>query len=126
MESAYTTDISSLFLFEATGDSDFSLDADHEIPMADDDAESCSYGLSCSIDDPNYCSDQDSYEMDNTEYESDDQEWATEKMRSSQEFTVDSPSTEQEEGVVDSANANWKLMTEMEKSKLFWETCLAS
>ncbi|KAF8006573.1 hypothetical protein BT93_K0775 [Corymbia citriodora subsp. variegata] len=118
-------DASSFFLFEDSGDSEVDgRDPGHEeVPMEEDDAESCSYDSSdwanagddvvvgeCDVDVATWL--RDGHEED--EYESGDE----------QDSHVQLPGVEYKSCVsVESTN---ELMNEREKSKLFWEACLAS
>ncbi|KAG2693544.1 hypothetical protein I3843_08G097600 [Carya illinoinensis] len=135
-------DVSTFLMFEATGDSEddfYPTVGDHRdmfVSMADSDAESCSFDLSDSskvFDLDDCCDDPQAYHVHNKYDDNDD----------------DGPFEEEEEGHSYPAwngehNEYWKpirgakkssasvestkelMMTEEEKSRLFWETCLAS
>ncbi|KAL6339749.1 hypothetical protein AAG906_034835 [Vitis piasezkii] len=137
MESRKLMDVSSFLLFEASGDSE-QLESDpgmavseHGIDVDKDDAESCSCDLSESVvqidefdgfdaegyDD--YCD----VEEEEEEEDGNDQTW-TSKPVGPQRFAVGLTSGDRKSSVcVDSTEGEGK---EMEKSRLFWEACLAS
>ncbi|XP_015891617.3 uncharacterized protein LOC107426044 [Ziziphus jujuba] len=143
-------DVSTFLLFEATGDSDeadsncvdstmVDRDADHcDIVMGEDDAESCSWDLS---DAPTvldhelinggdrveeYVYDDDGRHREEEEQEDDDddddvvkpvyQAWGGNNNRLNHQKSCVS---------VDSTR-EFELLNEMEKNRIFWETCLAS
>ncbi|GFZ13692.1 hypothetical protein Acr_23g0020770 [Actinidia rufa] len=138
MDEKNVVDMSSFMLFEATGDSE----ADSELNMADvkpydhmdvvaddddhddDDSESCSCDLlDCGpiveldeFDDENLAH---AHDEDHHVYGDDDDD-DDEVMMSSM---VKDGQHKKSKGCGDSA---MELMSEMEKSRLFWETCLAS
>lgn len=113
-------DASSFFLFEATGDSevDGREGPGHaeEVPMDEDDAASCSCDSSdwTDLDGVGGC-DVEAWLGDGREEDEDDE---LEDEQNSH------PRAEYKSCVsVESTN---ELMNEMERSKLFWEACLAS
>lgn len=139
----HLVDVSSFFLFEATGDSQDNCDPAAEgdvghvdIAMADDDAESCSYDLSDVPRDNEFddCDPQPFVLHDSSDDEDDDgghdeeEEVEEEEGHSYQTWNSEhnwNPTGHQKSGAsVDSRKD--QLMTEAEKSRRFWESCLAS
>ncbi|GMY16525.1 glutamic acid-rich protein-like [Fagus crenata] len=137
-------DVSSFMLFEATGDSEADSntilgDIGQNISMADDDAESCSYDLSddsyraseldCDIQSyvhVDYDDDEDDDEDDDDddeEHEEDDEEevHSYQRWTSKQDWKL---MGHQKSSV--SVDTSKELMNEAERSRLFWEACLAS
>ncbi|XP_021906861.1 uncharacterized protein LOC110821361 [Carica papaya] len=129
-------DVSSFFLFEGTGDSE--IDFDHHPTMAstetrdhaDDDAESCSYthvsfsdsgSIVTEFSDCTFKGFFDEKDVGNYREEKDEEVEDQEEVNSYQ--TVDSSRKKTSVNVIDSVK---KLMNEKERSKLFWEACLAS
>ncbi|XAR61271.1 hypothetical protein NMG60_11034919 [Bertholletia excelsa] len=104
---------SSLFLLETTGDSDAITKLyEADLDVADEDAESCSSGVQdygYVSDDIGQVHDEDSCIDDNENDEKEEEE--------------------EEEGVLSSnlcVDSSMESMSETEKSRLFWEACLAS
>lgn len=128
-------DVSSFLLFEATGDSEDDCDPimgdiGRDIAMADDDAESCSYDLSDSprVEELDDCDLQqyvhDKYKEDDGHEEDEDQEGHSYQIWGGEhDWKLTGCSKKSRGPSVDSSK---ELMTEEEKSRLFWEACLAS
>lgn len=116
-------ELSSFFLLEATGDSEVDgLDpGDGEVPMEEDDAGSCSYDSSdwANADDVGEC-DVAACLRDGHRREEDEDEFDEDEQNS----PVQLPGGEYKSCV--SAESTNELMNERERSKLFWEACLAS
>ncbi|KAJ4955170.1 hypothetical protein NE237_011953 [Protea cynaroides] len=116
-------DVSSFFLFEATGDSESNSDFINEISKTDDnDAESC-------------CQDQDS-DLEDNNYQSFDQENYSSSLENESpeevilDLEMDSKhyvGEEQARATVDAKeNGELLVLNEKETNKLFWKKCLAS
>ncbi|KAL5793041.1 hypothetical protein ACOSP7_001635 [Xanthoceras sorbifolium] len=139
-------DVSSFFFFEATGDSEADhfndpnvAAIDHNRP--DDDAESCSCDLSggyfpsVTDDHVNGCDSRSCVDDEEEEGEEEGEEahsysrWSCEKKKKKKKKKEKEKKKKQVERdkkssvSVDSAE---EIMSEKEKSRLFWETCLAS
>lgn len=127
-QSQANVDVSPFLLFEDSGDSEAASEVVSDVPMAEDDAESCSWDSAdvsradelIVIDD-----DEDEDDCGVREYRSysDDHEEEEEEVMSSdyQRWGHQLKSTVS----VDSTK-EFEMLNEVEKSKLFWETCLAS
>lgn len=113
---------SPFLLFEATGDSEVDgRDPQHEgVPMEVDDAESCSYDSSDWID----ADDVGGEYEDATAWLGDCHEEDEDEFEDEQDSHVQLPKVEYKSCV--SVESTSELMNEMERSKLFWEACLAS
>ncbi|KAJ0052150.1 uncharacterized protein LOC116108858 [Pistacia vera] len=116
-------DVSSYFFFEATGDSEADVVVDPNIVTAinheDDDAESCSYILSGF---PFVCDVNNGFDAQAVHV--DDEVEEGEEVHSYRTW-----SSQEQNGISGDKKSNdssEKVMSEMEKNKLFWETCLAS
>ncbi|KAG2697248.1 hypothetical protein I3843_07G097000 [Carya illinoinensis] len=137
----HLVDVSSFFLFEATGDSQDNCDPAAEgdvghvdIAMADDDAESFSYDMFDALRDNELedCDPQAFVLHESSDDEDDDagheEEVEEEEAHSCQTWNSEhnwNPTGHQKSGAsVDSRKD--QLMTEAEKSRRFWEACLAS
>ncbi|XP_052188124.1 uncharacterized protein LOC127798539 [Diospyros lotus] len=121
-------DVSSFMLWEATGDSELNMAAMDYLADDDDDDEdahscsSCDYsysGGSFHADDHGDYDDDD----DGDKGEVVDQDWTEEEEEEEEE--VSSTARQQKKASMDST-MDMHLMDEMERSKLFWEACLAS
>ncbi|XP_042514682.1 uncharacterized protein LOC122089202 [Macadamia integrifolia] len=123
----HVVDVSSFLLFEATGDSeDFGHDISDFDDAADYDAESCCSGPCGSMDEDNHDSNDNYYGFDDQEYYTNQEsEWSS---AAEEEEEVMKEYKQEQSGATVDANGNGKLLVlnEMEKNKLFWETCLAS
>ncbi|KAI3425525.1 uncharacterized protein J3R85_010272 [Psidium guajava] len=117
-------DASSFFLFEATGDSE--VDGregpghEEEVPMEEDDAASCSCDSSDWTDAGGVggC-DVEAWLGDAREEDEDDE------LEDEQSSRAQQPPGAEYKSCVSVESTN-ELMNEMERSKLFWEACLAS
>ncbi|KAF4350563.1 hypothetical protein F8388_007123 [Cannabis sativa] len=143
-------DLSSFFLFEVTGDSEFCSKFDSEdtsVSLDEDDAESCSWGISAD-DDLLYASigyehdsiGEEEFVIDYLEEDEDDDEdettsdpayrkWSSGEINNigkSKESHNNHNSKQKSCVSVDSTTKEFESLNEMEKNKLFWETCLAS
>ncbi|XP_038896353.1 uncharacterized protein LOC120084618 [Benincasa hispida] len=111
-------DISSYFLLEATGDSeiDSSVDLGGSVASTEfNDAESCT------DDTPTICTN----EFGKYEYEDEDEE---EMVENDYDEVVESKAigfTTKSNASIDSTK-EFKMLNEVDKNRLFWETCLAS
>ncbi|KAF4382889.1 hypothetical protein G4B88_021672 [Cannabis sativa] len=119
-------DLSSFFLFEVTDDSEFCSKFDSEdtsVSLDEDDAESCSWGISAD-DDRLYAS--IGYEHDSIGEE----EFVIDYLEEDEDETTSDPAYRKwssgEINNIDSTTKEFESLNEMEKNKLFWETCLAS
>ncbi|GMN38150.1 hypothetical protein TIFTF001_007387 [Ficus carica] len=127
-------DVSSFFLFEATGDSescsksdpDIAEDGEDSVSHDDDDAESCSWdpadrgpSIGDSMDGGDAI-DQESWNGGDDECDRDDDGGGVE------EETGGTFGRRKSEVSVDSTTTEFESLNEMEKNRLFWETCLAS
>ncbi|KAJ8748347.1 hypothetical protein K2173_002984 [Erythroxylum novogranatense] len=108
----------SFFLIEASGDSDeVGLRPTTVVDLADDDAESCiDDGL-----DHSSCVTQLNNRFEGEEYNNNDRGTTEEEVSICEE-----PSVCNQKSWVSVESSISEPMTEMEKNKLFWETCLAS
>ncbi|KAK1395153.1 glutamic acid-rich protein-like [Heracleum sosnowskyi] len=123
--------IDSFLFFEATGDSELANDSDINLGNIQDsaDAESCSYDsddhLVLDFQEDNEC-DNDNFSEDtdhDAEFNSYEHEWCGQMM------VLSKAEEEEGEGEVESrpaGNRNVEILTvdEMEKNRIFWETCL--
>ena len=141
MDSGKLIDVSSFLLFEASGDSEqLESDPGYGIDLdKDDDAESCSCEFSenvCPVDDDDDDDDDDEeldcldsrcyddYYHDHEDEEDGNDQALTSKPMGLQRLGFGSMSGTRKSGVcVDSSKG---ASSEMEKSRLFWEACLAS
>ncbi|XP_050365602.1 uncharacterized protein LOC126784160 [Argentina anserina] len=120
-------DVTPFLLFEDSGDSEAADEVVSDVPMAEDDAESCSWDSAdiSSADELVIIDDDDEDDRGVREYRSyvDDHEEEEEVEMSSvyQRWGHQLKSTVS----VDSTK-EFEMLNEVEKSKLFWETCLAS
>ncbi|KAL5561584.1 hypothetical protein UlMin_031331 [Ulmus minor] len=130
-------DVSSFFLFEAIGDSECSNisdpGSDDSIAMDEDDAESCCWDSSDHnrpiLDDQDYLlrDDNDDEEEEEQEQEQEQEERKNEIYENWDSGHFGKPIGHQKSSVSeDSTEEKFELLDETEKSKLFWETCLAS
>uniref|UniRef100_A0A9I9DAR2 Uncharacterized protein n=1 Tax=Cucumis melo TaxID=3656 RepID=A0A9I9DAR2_CUCME len=125
-------DISSYFLFEATGDSE----ADSSV-----DLESSSSASTTEFNDAESCTDDTPTMLCNNENEDDDDDDGDgEEMVENDDDDHDDEDEEEEEVVeskaigfsiksnasIDSTKDDFKMLNEVDKNRLFWETCLAS
>ncbi|PRQ26242.1 hypothetical protein RchiOBHm_Chr6g0292431 [Rosa chinensis] len=122
-------DVSPFLLFEDSGDSEAAAEVVFDVPLAEDDAESCSY---------------DSADISSADElivngEDDEDDHGVREYRS---YVDDHEEEEEEEEVMSSvyqrcghqlkstvsvdSTKEFEMLNEVEKSKLFWETCLAS
>lgn len=112
MDGKNVIDVSSFFLFEATGDSESDFEPGMAADVEKDDAESCICGLydTDRVEDDDEFVDQRSPNDDDDDNDevTIDQWWINDKM-----VSVDSDS-------------GGELMDESAKNRLFWEACLAS
>ncbi|XP_043720929.1 uncharacterized protein LOC122668428 [Telopea speciosissima] len=118
----HRVDVSSFFLFEATGDSESNQDDSGRdiLEVDDNDAESCCSGLCGSMDDFMGFDDKEYYYYYTCSQENESSEEVV------MEFNKQEP---QAKGVsTGDANENGELLVlnEMEKNKLFWKNCLDS
>ncbi|XP_030532573.2 uncharacterized protein LOC115742431 [Rhodamnia argentea] len=125
LRSGVGADASSFFLFEATGDSEVDGGHEEEVPMEEDDAASCSCDSSgwtgaggggvgvggCDV---------AAWLGDGREEDEEDEELDDEQNSRAHQL----PGAEYKSRV--SVESTGELMNEMERSKLFWEACLAS
>ncbi|XP_044492755.1 uncharacterized protein LOC123216402 [Mangifera indica] len=123
MDEKNVFDVSSYVFFEATGDSEADVVVDPNIVTAvkhkDDDAESCSHNLSGF---PFVCDVNNG--LDAQAVHVDDEVEEGEEVQSYRTW----PGEEQNRPPGDKKknDSSENVMSEMEKNKLFWETCLAS
>ncbi|KGN44840.1 nuclear polyadenylated RNA-binding protein 3 [Cucumis sativus] len=115
-------DISSYFLFEATGDSEVDLQSSSPVSTEFNDAESCTDDtdriMLCNNED-----DEDEEEMgvENDDDDGDEEEEEEEVVESKAiGFSIKSNAS------IDSTKDEFKMLNEVDKNRLFWETCLAS
>ncbi|XP_057507845.1 uncharacterized protein LOC130790823 [Actinidia eriantha] len=131
MDEKKVVDVSSFMLFEATGDSEANSELNMDVDVVTDeedeeDAESCSCD---NLLDRGPIAELEEFDDENLAHaheevhpviDDDDDSDDDEVMMSSM---VKDRQHKKSKGCVESA---MELMSEMEKSKLFWETCLAS
>lgn len=117
MDGKNVIDVSSFFLFEATGDSESDFEPGMAADVEKDDAESCI----CDLYDTDRVEDDDEFvdqwfpkDVDDGDDDEDDDD---------DEVTVDQCWISDKMVSVDSGG---ELMDESEKNRLFWEACLAS
>ncbi|KAL6217313.1 hypothetical protein ACLB2K_010530 [Fragaria x ananassa] len=124
-------DVSPFLLFEDSGDSEAASEVVSDVLMAEDDAESCSW------DSADVSSADELIVIDDDEDEEDDR-----GVREYRSYSDDHEEEGEEEEVMSSDYQRWghqlkstvsvdstkefEMLNEVEKSKLFWETCLAS
>ncbi|EXC34672.1 hypothetical protein L484_020441 [Morus notabilis] len=127
-------DVSSFFLFEATGDSEScsKTNPDERVSdLDDDDAESCSWDSTdrCpsngdSMDSVDAIDRNCSNDDEDDECDRDEEEEGSDPV---QRRTWSGSGERRKSNVsVDSTTKSFESLNEMEKNRLFWETCLAS
>ncbi|XP_028762301.1 uncharacterized protein LOC114720772 [Neltuma alba] len=135
MDMKGTVDVSCYLRFEATGDSEASCDPIKDPNIAcrisicdDDDAQSCCYDSSESVN-----SDQliNGYEPDEKRIEDEDEEevcvyGTTYREEEEEDDDDDDCEIQVQKKVRVCGDSGPKKMDEMEKNRLFWEACLAS
>lgn len=138
MEDKKVVDLFSWFLFESTGDSEdiFELNVaseDAKMDVEEDDAHSCCCDFMV-FDDLGDTHDEDYHIVDDDDggddYFDDDDDGDDEDDDDDEEEEVSSRGKSRQHKKLrvsdDSISTTMELMNEMEKSRLFWEACLAS
>ncbi|KAK9282163.1 hypothetical protein L1049_005075 [Liquidambar formosana] len=138
MESRNVVDVSCFLLFEDSGDSEadfdpiMAVDVAHDNNVADDDAESCS----CDLSDCERVCELKDLEVQEYFEDSDDDDYEGEVNSYGQSYSGEQKGlTKIASGLMMAAGQDQKSragvdsameMNEMERNRLFWETCLAS
>ncbi|CAL0300559.1 unnamed protein product [Lupinus luteus] len=132
MNSKGHADFSSYILFEESGDSEADCDSMmngklYEREIVDD--HDCDDALSCSYDGSDACNSDELINIESCDDEDGDEKKEDEELVDGvygASYCEDDEMQEETQKSYVSSNSNQEFVDEMEKNRLFWETCLAS